>query len=169
MKLTLLSQNDIFLLFEFEKQNRAWFEQFIAGRGEKFYTTNAVSNHIEESLKLYEQGQMYPALVWSDNTEILARANIRNIDLASGIAEIGYRVAKSAIGQGVATFAVSSLCQIANKELGLLKLNAMVLDNNPASDKVLVKNGFRKENWHIKLAQINGTWFDGFEYQLALA
>ena len=62
--------------------------------------------------------------------------------LADGLAELGYRIAQKAAGQGLATAAVRKMRELAATEYGLTRLRARVTLDNPASRKVLEYNGF---------------------------
>jgi len=168
MKIQLLSVNDSDDLLAFETLNRSWFERFIVGRDESFYSPSQINAHLNDCLAEYARGVMWPALIKNRQDDIIGRANLRHIEQQQGHAEIGYRVAQSAIGQGVATFAVLELIKIARDLLGLNQITARVLHNNPASQKVLQKAGFTKTAVHLRVAQVNGHWLDAGEYQRLL-
>ena len=61
---------------------------------------------------------------------------------ADGV-EIGYRLRKSAWGQGIATEAASAFLPLQFDEIGLNRLRACILEGNEASQKVLKKLGMR--------------------------
>ncbi|WP_334050479.1 GNAT family N-acetyltransferase [Alteromonas gracilis] len=52
-----------------------------------------------------------------------------------------YRVAEKESGKGIASHCVSFLINEA-KRMGITLLNAEVVDNNPASGKILIKSAF---------------------------
>lgn len=61
-------------------------------------------------------------------------------------AYIGYVIGKKSIwGKGVASKAILACCHIGFKQLGLLKINAGVMEGNIGSEKVLEKCGFKLE------------------------
>ncbi|GHO42299.1 hypothetical protein KSX_04620 [Ktedonospora formicarum] len=62
--------------------------------------------------------------------------------VAGGSAELGYRIAQKAAGQGLATAIVRQMRELAATEYGLTRLSARVTLDNPASRKVLEHNGF---------------------------
>src|SRR6202051_5200332 len=71
---------------------------------------------------------------------VVGRVNL--IEVADGSAELGYRIAQKAAGQGLATAAVCKVRELAATEYGLSRLRARVTQDNPASRKVLEHNGF---------------------------
>lgn len=60
-------------------------------------------------------------------------------------AEIGYWLGEAHWGRGFASAAVAAACQHCFAETDLLRLEAGVFAWNPASMRVLEKNGFRRE------------------------
>jgi len=123
----------------FELANRAYFAASISDRGDEFF------DHFAErhSALLAEQeagrGAFY--VLAGEDGSILGRFNLYNI--RDGTAELGYRVAQQAAGRGVATAGVRELCLLAAARYGLHTLRAVTTRENVASQKVLVKAGFR--------------------------
>jgi ribosomal-protein-alanine N-acetyltransferase len=76
----------------------------------------------------------------ADDGSVLGRFNL--YDLEDGAADVGYRVARHASGQGLATAAVGQLCHLAAAAYGLRTLRAAVASTNVASRRVLEKAGF---------------------------
>lgn len=73
---------------------------------------------------------------------IIGRANLKDVDKQTGVAELGYRVGQDQVGTGVATAAVQQMKRIAQAQMGLQRLDAVVLKTNLASRRVLEKCGF---------------------------
>lgn len=90
-----------------------------------------------------------------------------DIDRSWGNAEIGYYVDPVESGQGYATEAVGILVPYAFDHLRLHKLEALVLDSNTASRRVLEKNGFEEEGHLRDHAFIDGTIQDVYILGLA--
>ena len=79
-------------------------------------------------------------------------------DIADGSATVGYYIASAARGRGVATAAVRALVQVAQQDLGLLRLVADIDPGNVASRRVAERNGFRA----VGSVVIGGARFDRF-------
>jgi ribosomal-protein-alanine N-acetyltransferase len=76
----------------------------------------------------------------AEGGEVVGRVNL--IDVVDGSAELGYRIAQKATGQGLASAAVREVRELAAAQYGLTRLRAKVTMDNPASHKVLERNGF---------------------------
>lgn len=133
-------------LLRFEQDNRDWFERHVDPRGDAFYTTDGVHAHVTEYLAAYARSTWHPCVVVDQSGAIVGRANLKDIDLAAGSAEVGYRMAQQCVGKGLATAAVLHLIELARSHWKLDRLVAYVSDDNIASASVLTKCGFRRGN-----------------------
>ncbi|WAL93422.1 GNAT family N-acetyltransferase [Streptomyces sp. Je 1-369] len=136
--LQLLRADHVPALRAFEETNRAYFAASVPDRGDAFFHDfDAVCR-----ARLAEQATgacLFHVLV-DDGGEILGRVNL--IDVADGGAELGYRIAEKAAGQGLATRAVRQVCGLARTAYGLTALRAATTLDNPASQTVLTRAGF---------------------------
>jgi ribosomal-protein-alanine N-acetyltransferase len=80
-------------------------------------------------------------------------------------ANVGYWVAGERCGRGVATGAVSAICEFAFGELGLHRLEAGTLLHNTGSQIVLDRNGFRPFGLAPSYLRIAGAWSDHVLFQ----
>ncbi len=85
-------------------------------------------------------GTAYFHLLVTEHGEVVGRVNLTEVGDRS--AELGYRIAQKAVGQGLATAAVRKVRELATTKYRLSKLCARVKLDNPASRKVLEHNGF---------------------------
>jgi ribosomal-protein-alanine N-acetyltransferase len=76
------------------------------------------------------------------NNEFAGMGSLSKVDHSTGTAEISYWIAFSFWGKGIATEAVTQIVEFAWYQLKLKRLTTGVLVRNPASQRVLVKNGF---------------------------
>ncbi|WP_335944296.1 GNAT family N-acetyltransferase [Pseudomonas sp. G166] len=137
-----LRSTDTEALLAFERDNREWFERHIDPRDPAFYSVQGVTEHIATYLADFAAGAWHPFVIEDPEGKIVGRANLKDIDLAEGSAEVGYRIAQSACGQGLATLAVKHLIQQAQVHWRLNRLVAHVYAGNIASAKVLKRCGF---------------------------
>ncbi len=154
-------------LLAFELENKAWFESLIAARAPDTYTTQGIEKHVQNFLTLMKREKLY-SLVLIDEENIIARANLKEINYSKNSAYIGYRVAKAATGQGIASLCVKKLCEVSEKEFQLTQLNALVLDNNPASCRVLIKNGFSLWKHLENFEQLHGVQYGCSHFRKSL-
>jgi ribosomal-protein-alanine N-acetyltransferase len=122
----------------FELTNRSYFAASISDRGDEYFHRFAERH----AALLAEQASgigAYYVLVAGDGS-VMGRFNL--IVAEDGIADLGYRVAESVAGRGVATTAVRELCALAAERHGVHTLRAAITPANIASQKVLLKAGF---------------------------
>lgn len=125
-------------ILDFETTNRAYFAAWVTDRGDEFFEQYAERHNARLAEQESGEGAYY-VLVAEDGA-VLGRFNL--VIVGDGVAELGYRVAQQAAGQGVATAAVRDLCRLAASQHRLTKLKAAAAEDNPASQRVLVKAGF---------------------------
>jgi [ribosomal protein S5]-alanine N-acetyltransferase len=125
-------------LLAFERENRAYFAASVPDRGDEFFAE--FDTRHAQLLEWQAAGTEYFHLLVAEGGEVVGRVNL--VEVADGSAELGYRIAQKAAGQGLATAAVRKVRELAATEYGLTKLRARVTLDNPASRKVLEHNGF---------------------------
>ncbi|MEV8400544.1 GNAT family N-acetyltransferase [Streptomyces niveus] len=142
-ELQLLRLDHAPAILAFERENRAYFAASIPDRGDAYFTDFAALH--AERLAEQETGLCYfHVLVTGDGEvaggEVVGRVNL--VDVEDGVAELGYRIAEKAAGQGLATDAVRQICVLAAETYGLSALRAKTTDDNTASHAVLIRTGF---------------------------
>jgi RimJ/RimL family protein N-acetyltransferase len=80
--------------------------------------------------------------------------------------EIWYLVEPESWGKGIATEAAKHLLDFGFGELGLHRIWATCLPENPASARVLEKAGMRKEGFLVGNLKIHGVWKSSFLYAM---
>jgi RimJ/RimL family protein N-acetyltransferase len=138
-ELQLLRADHAPAVLDFELANRAYFTAFISDRGDDFF------DHFTErhNALLAEQDAGLSAfyVLAGEDGSVLGRFNL--YDMRDGVAVLGYRVAEHVAGRGVATAAVRELCLLAAAQYGLHTIRAATTRDNVASQRVLIKAGFR--------------------------
>ncbi|WP_244421972.1 GNAT family N-acetyltransferase [Ktedonobacter racemifer] len=125
-------------LLAFERENRAYFAASVPDRGDEFFAE--FDTRHAQLLEWQAARTDYFHLLVAERGEVVGRVNLAEV--ADGAAELGYRIAQKAAGQGLATAAVRKVRELAATEYGLTRLRARVTLDNPASRKVLEHNGF---------------------------
>lgn len=125
-------------LLAFELANRDYFAASIPDRGDEYFTDFAARH--TQLLQSQAAGTDYFHLLLTDTGEIAGRFNLLRVH--NGSAELGYRMARTAAGQGLATAAVAETRKLAATTYALSTLRAKATVDNPASHKVLERNGF---------------------------
>lgn len=161
-----LRPDDASQLFAFEQANRAWFERHIDPRPDDFYSPAGIAAHIGQFLQQHAQGRLHPCVLLDEHGVLLGRANLKDIDVATGTAEVGYRIGQRQAGKGLATAALRHLIALAHDAWRLERLCAYAIDGNGASIRVLERCGFVREAPVPQLAMVAGKAVDGHAYAL---
>ena len=81
-------------------------------------------------------------------------------------AEAGYWLGQPYWGQGLATEALAAVLRFGFTELKLNKIYATHIAQNPASGRVMQKNGMRKEGELAQHTKRDGQYYDLWQYRL---
>jgi len=84
----------------------------------------------------------------------------------SNLLEIGYAVVPSERGKGYGTEAIQLMVDYLFLSQDIIRIQASTDVRNMASQKVLEKNGFKKEGVLRKSYYARGTWTDGYVYSI---
>jgi ribosomal-protein-alanine N-acetyltransferase len=125
-------------VLRFEQDNREYFASSISDRGDAYFDQFAERHR--DALADQDAGDSAFFLLTDDDGEVLGRFNL--YERRDGSAQVGYRVAQRAAGHGVATAALLKLCALA-PSLGVHTLIAATSYNNVASQRLLIKAGFK--------------------------
>jgi ribosomal-protein-alanine N-acetyltransferase len=142
----------------FETANRTYFAASISDRGDDYFEHFA--ERYDDLLADQDTGDAaYHVLRDADGT-VLGRFNLTFV--GEGVAELGYRVAEQAAGRGVATATVRDLCSLAAARYGIHTLRAATSRANVASQRVLLKAGFRPvgDADPSAVGGKQGTWYE---------
>ena len=105
-------------LLAFERENRAYFAASVPDRGDEFFAE--FDTRYAQLLAWQAAGTDYFHLLVAERGEVVGRVNLTEV--ADGSAELGYRIAQKAAGQGLATAAVRKVRELAATEYGLSRL-----------------------------------------------
>jgi len=156
-ELKRLQAGDAPAVLAFELANRTYFAASISDRGDEFF--DQFADRYAALLAEQEAGTAAFHLLVDEDGSVLGRFNL--YDLTDGTADLGYRVAESATGRGLATWAVTELCRLAATRHGLRTLRAATSPDNAASHRVLTKAGFVPVGpaGPADLGGRTGTWY----------
>lgn len=111
-----------------------------------------------------EDGPTRTFAITLDGRAIGAVGLIPQVDLRRRTAEVGYWVARAHWGKGIATEAVRLLTEHAFAQFDFVRLEALVIDGNPGSCRVLEKAGYAFESRQKNGICKDGTIKDGLIY-----
>ena len=110
------------------------------------YPPGEAERYLDEQETLREEGRGVTLAVFtSDDPRFVGLVEVREIDREHSQAELSFWLARGAWGHGYMTEALHAVLRYAFDDLGLNRLYAYHMQRNPASGRVLEKNGFRRE------------------------
>lgn len=160
-----LQERDAEELFEFEKNNRLFFEQMVPSRGEDYYNFETFKIRHKELLTEQQENKSKFYLIRDNSDKIIGRINLVDIDTTNDIAEVGYRVGQEYGGKGIGARALKLLLET---EISVKKIKAKTTTNNIASQRVLEKNGFKQVSTSDDEFKMNGKKLQFIDYILEL-
>lgn len=145
IKLEILQKKDAEPLFQFETENRAFFETMVPSRGENYYKYDQFLRIMEELLSEQVDRKSFFYLIKDDETsKIVGRINLVDVDWDNKEVEIGYRIGESYLKMGLATKALRLILK-ETKKMDIRTIYAKTTHNNIGSQKVLENNGFIRQ------------------------
>jgi len=147
-------------------ENRTFLAPWEPLRPEEYFTAQGQYRLLDQQLTGYIDGHEVPLVVTDDADRIVGRINLNGIvrgALQSGT--LGYWIAASHNGRGLATAAVDEVKRMAFGPLGLHRLQAETVPHNAASQRVLRRNGFRPYGLAPEYLRIDGRWQDHVLFQ----
>lgn len=145
IKLEILQKKDAEPLFQFETENRAFFETMVPSRGENYYKYDQFLRIMEELLSEQVDRKSFFYLIKDDETsKIVGRINLVDVDWDNKEVEIGYRIGESYLKMGLATKAKRLILK-ETKKMDIRTIYAKTTHNNIGSQKVLENNGFIRQ------------------------
>lgn len=160
-----LQERDAEELFEFEKNNRLFFEQMVPSRGEDYFNFETFKIIHKELLTEQQENESKFYLIRDNADKIIGRINLVDIDTTNDIAEVGYRVGQEYGGKGIGARALKLLLET---EISVTKIKAKTTINNIASQRVLEKNGFKQVSTSDDEFEMNGKKLQFINYILEL-
>jgi len=161
-----MSLNNIKDIFNFEVENKIFFDKGLPPRPEGYFEFSSFKMIMLEILEEQSDGTCHMHLIRDNNGKMIGRINLHSItgdkDKA---AELGYRIGEKEQGKGYASESVNLLLQKAFHDYGLACIKAGTSTENIGSQKVLEKNGFKQVGEEKKVMKVNGKWVDGLLFE----
>lgn len=163
----LITLDDAPVLAQLVRANREFLAPWEPLHDERYFTEAGQRASISAALAEHEQGRGLPYVILDSDGSVVGRVNLNTIVRgAFQSASLGYWLAETAGGRGVATMAVRDIIRVAFTELGLHRLQADTLEDNVASQRVLERNGFVRIGHAPRYLRIAGRWQDFILHQL---
>lgn len=144
------------------RSNARFLQPWDPARPAGFYTLAYQQDMIRAGLADESHDRAYTyGIVLQESGELIGRLRLSNI--VRGVfqnAYLGYWLAQDHNGQGLMTEAVGLAIGDGFASLRLHRIQAATLLYNHASQRVLIKNGFRQEGLAERYLLIDGQWRD---------
>ncbi|MDM8534403.1 GNAT family N-acetyltransferase [Clostridiaceae bacterium HSG29] len=166
IKIEKMSIKNLRDIFEFELENKEYFEKTLLPRPCGYFNYEEFIEIMTEILEEQSKHECLMYIIRDLNGKMVGRVNLTLISLGSiRKAEIGYRIGEESQGKGYATESVKLIMLKGFKEYKLTVFEAGTSTKNIGSQKVLENNGFKKISKEEKVMKINGKWIDGYLYE----
>jgi ribosomal-protein-alanine N-acetyltransferase len=119
------------------------------------------STHVYEGFK---RGTQYTFALRTPDTGAMIGAMGLRVNRKHNRAELGYWLAEAHWGQGLTTEAAASVVQFGFEKIGLHRILATHIVENPASGRVMQKIGMIKEGVLIDHAKKGNAYFSLVQY-----
>ena len=105
-------------------------------------------------------------IVLNDKNKVIGDIGYNSIDRENNIGKISYRLSKDHWGQGIITKVLNKIISYSFNEMKLNRIEALTIDDNLASIRVLEKTGFIKEGTLREALNKNNRYYDLAIYSL---
>ena len=127
------------------------------------YPPDGGETFVKEAVEAHANGEAFYFAILADG-ELIGALDLRSIDRENRSLECGYAIAVSHWGKGITTNAVALALRYAFCELGMDVVQSSCLRRNPASARVLEKNGFRETGEFVSnIPKFKDEPFRGFQ------
>lgn len=166
IKIECMNKANLIEIYEFEMENRIFFESILPPRPDKYFLYESFVELMNEILMEQLRGECYMCIIRNESGKMVGRINLHSI-IGNEIkkAELGYRIAEAENGKGYGTKAVKLMIEECIKKFNLSIIEAGTSAKNIGSQKVLIKNGFKKIGEEKNAMKINGQWVDGILFE----
>ena len=162
----LVRPQDATALSRLETENRAYLQAGGPRRSDEYVSVSGQAHLVDSLLERHAEGTCLPYVIEADGAVVgrmLVTAIVRG-GFQSGV--VGYWVAESVAGRGIASAALTQMVEIAFGSENLHRLEAATTLTNEASTRVLTKAGFEQYGVAPAYLWMDGHWADHRIFQL---
>lgn len=176
LKAVLMITNEHWYLDAFQSSDKKRLTQCLQDRDIVQNTLNIPFPYTEKDAEEWillkdaetaKNGQPVSFVIRNADGELIGAVGFNGLKIGQSHAgEIGYWLAKSYRGRGIATQAVQATCKIAFQNFGLVRIEGRVFESNLSSSRVLEKSGFNLEGLMRKSEKKDDKFIDVKLYAL---
>ena len=162
-----LDRDDVRVLTELHRANRAFLAPWQPLRPDSYFTEAGQREAVEALLAQQAAGTAAPLVILDRSGAVSGALTLASIIRgAFQSCSVGYWLAESAQGHGLATDALRAAVELAFGDLRLHRVQAETLTHNQRSQRVLHRAGFERYGEARSYMHIAGQWQDNVLYQL---
>lgn len=166
INIELIHLDNIKDVFDFEVENKEFFERTLPPRPEGYFNFNEFKNIMIEILEEQSRGECYMHIIRDQSGCVVGRINFHSVEgISHQEAELGYRIGELDQGKGYASEAVKLAAEKVFSDYGIKTIKAGTSTKNGGSQRVLEKNGFLLIGKEDKVMKVNGQWVNGLLYE----
>ncbi|MER5552770.1 GNAT family protein [Streptomyces sp. NPDC002793] len=150
-------------------RSRAYMRRWDPVRPELYFTPEGQLQRLTGLLADRDAGRVMPWALADDEDRVVGAVTLGAIErgpFRNG--RLGYWTDVGRAGRGLATAAVTRVCEAARDDLGLHRVEAGTVLDNAASQRVLAKCGFELYGTAPRYLHIDGAWQDHRLFQRIL-
>lgn len=149
------------------RDNRDFLAPWEPVRDDDYFTERGQRALLGDALERQHQGSALLHVILDEAGRVAGRITLNEIVRGPfQSCSLGYWVAADHNGRGLATAAVRHIVAVAFDELRLHRIQAGTLLHNPASQRVLARNGFSRIGVAPAYLKIAGQWQDHVLFQV---
>ncbi|MFI8005361.1 GNAT family N-acetyltransferase [Streptomyces sp. NPDC086010] len=150
-------------------RSRAYMRRWEPVRPDSFYTPEGQAQRLTGLLADRDAGRAMSWVLAGEDDRVIGSMTLASIERGPfRNARLGYWIDVGHAGRGLATTAVTRVCELARDGLGLHRIAAGTVLDNVASQRVLAKCGFELYGTAPRYLHINGAWQDHRMFQRIL-
>ncbi len=165
MRLERVSHHNADMIYQFELENRLYFEQTLPSRGDQYYDRSHFDQMINE-LCQEETNQRYMYIIKNNNGDMVGRINLFAFPHENYLRafELGYRIGEVHKNKGYASQAVRDVLTKGFYQHHIEYIRAATAPKNIASQIVLLRNGLSYVKKIERDIEVNGIYEDSLVY-----
>lgn len=156
-------------VLQFYLSNREIFEQYEVERPSNFYTEEfqKLMLHVEYNLSVKQSAVRFWVYEKERLDQVIGTVSLQNVRRGFyQSCELGYKFDQRFWGKGYAKESIAQCILIAFGEMKLHRMEAMVMPENIASQRLLLGLGFVEEGIKRQSVKLHGAWRDHEVYAL---
>ena len=139
----------------------------------KFYDDYKINSYeellekITKQIANYDKGECFKwAVVEKESNELIGNINLHRYDEVNSNIKLGYFIFDNYRNKGYVTEGVLEVINFLFKEAKIHRITASAISTNKASNRVLIKTGFKLEGTRKEDSRIDGQYYDSNIYGL---